>query len=421
MRELLLLILIVLQSVASSCSKSDNASLNNPETKIEYWNLLSNSISYNGDIDELNKRIVVRGVPDIADITGASYKLSSQAAISPDPATVTWEKEQSFTVSNQNKTSTYTVTIEEKIDDKYKPVVIGYLPLDDYEYSSGFDGVKWQYLTHINASFARASSDSDLDVSQVTSRIIETRDVAHANKVKILISVAKKSPGEFTKAIESENKRKKLAKQIVDFTRENRLDGFDIDYEDYDNWDANFPNLLAFAKELNRVKDRNMLMTCAVVSRWLNYGKEWHVYFDYINLMSYDYDVFNSEIPAQHAPYSRFVDDLTYWQNVSNAPKQKIVGGLPFYGYSWDDIPGRDKVRGIRFHNILSTFTTVEDIANRDSYSKTYYNGKSTIRQKCQYTIESEYGGVMIWQLFQDAHNEKDKLINVVGETMKGK
>lgn len=221
--------------------------------------------------------------------------------------------------------------IEEKINSKFSPVVIGYLPLDDYEYNSSFDDIKWVHLTHVNASFARASSNGALEVGQVISRIGEVRDVAHANNVKILISVAKKSSGEFAKAIENENKRKKMAKQIVYFTRKNRLDGFDIDYEDYDNWKTNFANLLAFAKELNSIKDQNMLMTCAVVSRWLNYGKEWHEYFDYINLMSYDYNVFNNETPVQHSPYSKFVDDLIYWHNVSKTPKHKIVGGLPFY------------------------------------------------------------------------------------------
>lgn len=32
--------------------------------------------------------------------------------------------------------------------------------------------------------------------------------------------------------------------------------------------------------------------------------------------------------------------------------------------------------------------------------------------------MDEDFGGVMIWQLFQDAYEEDWKLINVVGEVM---
>lgn len=424
MKKISLLISIVLQLIVSSCSTSDKGAIYNPETKIEFWNLVCDNISYNGEVDDANKTITVRGISNLDLIVGVSYKLSPGATISPNLESVVWKNKQQFTVSNQEEKSVYTVLIEVKDDtgvDVYSPVVIGYLPLNDHEYSASFDAVKWEHLTHLNASFARVESDGSLDLNEVASRISETRDVAHANNVKILISVHKKSSGSFIKAIDSKTKRKKLAQQIIDFTRYNNLDGFDIDYEDYDNWNANFHNLLEFVKELHKIKDDNMLMTCAVETPWLDYGIEWHKYFDYINLMSYGFKALNSDEPVQHSPYSKFVDDILYWEEMFEAPKHKIVAGLPFYGFSWDDIPGRDKARGIRFHRILSAFVEVEDIADRDSYSKTYYNGKNTIRQKCQYAVDNKYGGVMIWQLFQDAYEDKDKLINVVGEIVKKK
>ncbi|KAB5048160.1 chitinase, partial [Bacteroides thetaiotaomicron] len=51
---------------------------------------------------------------------------------------------------------------------------------------------------------------------------------------------------------------------------------------------------------------------------------------------------------------------------------------------------------------------------------KTYYNGRPTIANKCKFIKENDYAGVMIWQLFQDAHNDNYdlKLINVVGREM---
>ena len=299
-------------------------------------------------------------------------------------------------------------------------VVIGYLPLDDWEFESQFSTIKWEYLTHINISFARVRADGTLNTTSIQNRIQNVRDIAHKHNVKVLISLAKNGKGEFTTAINDPMARKTLTNEVIAFTRDNKLDGFDIDYEEYDNWDTNFPSLLVFAKSLYDKKDKDMLMTCAVNSRWLKYGTEWAEYFDYINLMSYDRGAFTDK-PTQHASYDDFVKDLEYWNTTCRAPKSKIVGGLPFYGYSWDEnLTGIvDEVRGIRYHAILSHFGA--QAAEKDNIDNTYYNGRPTIRNKCNFVKENDYAGVMIWQLFQDAHNDNSNLmlINVVGEAMK--
>lgn len=298
-------------------------------------------------------------------------------------------------------------------------VVIGYLPLDDWEFESLFPTIEWKYLTHINASFARVKADGTLNINPVRKRIESVRETAHKHNVKILISLAKNSPGEFTTAINDPKARKELIQQIIAFTKEYKLDGFDIDYEEYDNWDKNFPSLLVFARGLYLAKEKNMLMTCAVNSRWLNYGTEWEQYFDYINLMSYDRGAFTDK-PVQHASYDDFVKDLKYWNEQCRASKSKIVGGLPFYGYSWEEsLQGAvDDVRGIRYSGILKHLGN--EAADKDNIGKTYYNGRPTIANKCKFIKENDYAGVMIWQLFQDAHNDNYdlKLINVVGREM---
>ncbi|MEY8706683.1 glycosyl hydrolase family 18 protein [Bacteroides faecichinchillae] len=309
--------------------------------------------------------------------------------------------------------------IPETQPEKIQQVVIGYLPLDDWEFKAQFSSIEWKYLTHINMSFARVKADGTLNIESIRDRIQEVRETARKHNVKVLISLAKNGKGEFTAAINDPKARKELVKQIIAFTKEYELDGFDIDYEEYDKWDVYFPSLLVFAKSLYDAKDKEMLMTCAVNSRWLKFGTEWQQYFDYINLMSYDRRAF-TETPIQHASYDDFVKDLEYWNTVCMAPKDKIVGGLPFYGYSWDeslkDIV--DDVRGIRYHTILEHLGT--KAAELDVIDKTYYNGRPTIRKKCKFVKENGYAGVMIWQLFQDAHNNNQdlKLIKAVGETI---
>ena len=55
-------------------------------------------------------------------------------------------------------------------------VVIGYLPLDDWEFESLFPSIEWKYLTHINASFARVKADGTLNIDPVRERIESVRE-----------------------------------------------------------------------------------------------------------------------------------------------------------------------------------------------------------------------------------------------------
>lgn len=298
-------------------------------------------------------------------------------------------------------------------------VVIGYLPLNDWQYETLSSTVEWEYLTHVNVCFLRAKSDGTLNTAELEERLAAVRSIARQNGVKILVSVAKNSSGEFATAINNAAARQKLIDGIVAFTKNNNLDGFDIDYEDYSNWDANFPSLVAFSKGLYEAKEKNMLMTCAVNPRWLTYSKEWGGYFDYINIMSYDHGATSSDTPVQHASYEDFVKDLEYWNTKYGIEKGKLVGGLPFYGFSWDEeLDGVDSAGGIRYSNVLKNLGREYSEVDQ-AKGKTYYNGRPTIAKKCQFVLENDYAGVMIWQLLQDAYGDNAdlKLLRVIGKS----
>lgn len=305
-----------------------------------------------------------------------------------------------------------------------RKVVIGYIPLDDSSLKEQLPLLEWEYLTHINASFAKVKADGSLNLTAVQEKIKEVRKMAHRHDVKVLISIASNNKGEFSTAIAHPESRKRAVKEIIDFTRNNKLDGFDIDYEEHDNKTNNesFRSLLAFIKELHAAKKKEVLMTCAVYGRWLYYGTEWAQYFNYINVMSYDgKSVFSAIDPVQHASFEDFEKDLTNWSEKLQVPKNKIIGGLPFYGYIWDksEKNSKKKTQWVRYNDVLNRWGT--QAANKDELeNRVYYNGCLTIRKKCDYVKENNYGGVMIWQLFQDAHNNNQdlKLIKVIGEAM---
>ncbi len=303
--------------------------------------------------------------------------------------------------------------------------VIGYLPLNDYEFDTQYPSLEWEYLTHINVCFGRVNPDGSLTTDELTARLPEVVRTAHEKGVKVLCSVASNVRGDFSKALSTEATRNRLVGELVAFARENGLDGIDIDYEEHDNENADSPAskaLLAFVKALHEAKDEEMLMSSAVYGRWLYYGTEWAGYFDFINVMSYDGNgVFSAETPVQHASYEDFVADLENWSANLKAPKSKIIGGLPFYGYSWDKEMSVDDIRGVRYHGILEHYGAEAADTDAMMNGQTLYNGRPTIRRKCEYVKANGYGGVMIWQLFQDgtAGQKDSRLIKAIGEMNK--
>lgn len=421
MKKFIIQPLFLLTALLFICCSSQSDEQDATGLKLESFSIQCGPTIYRGIANQVTKEVSISGVANRKEITGISYVLSPGATISPDPQTVErWELAQTFTITgSDNQQLSYTVKLPDlkEIADKRKAVVIGYLPPSDFEYDAQYGSLKWEYLTHVNISFIQVNADGSLETGKVIDKIDAIREKAHSKGVKVLISVQSSGGNNFTQAFGNADSRAKLVRGILSFVRTHQLDGFDIDYEEYSYW--NMANLLTFAKELNEGKDEGMLMTCAV--GYPDYGKEWHKYFDYINLMIYDNGT-GSGTPRQHATYDYFVSDMNKWVTKHDAPKSKIVGGLPFYGYRWKT--GSTVGEAVRFCDIIKTYGTeaadVDDFGKvTDPAGRTLYNGRPITARKCQYVNENEFAGVMIWQLFQDAHEDNLKLLEVIGQEMK--
>ena len=316
-----------------------------------------------------------------------------------------------------------TQTEEHRQDAEGGSAVIGYLPLNDHEFDTQYPLIEWDYLTHVNVCFARVNADGTLDTDELSGNLQRVLTDARSHNVKVLYSIASAGDAAFSQALSSEATRTTLVNALVAYANENGLDGIDIDYEEHDNTSADAAasqNLLAFVQELHAAKG-DLLLSSAVYGNWLYYGTDWAQYFDYINIMSYDgNNVFNSDSPVQHASYEDFVAHLTNWSETLGAPRSKIIGGLPAYGYSWSaDLPGDDS-RGVRYHAILTQYGDAAADTDAQGDGQVLYNGRPTIQQKCQYVKNGGYGGVMIWQLLQDGTTGQEnlRLLKAVGEAM---
>ena len=198
MKILLQIIFMLITSVCISCNDSE-AIAGKPEAKIAQFTLQCGGTYYRGNINDENKVIRISGITNRKAITGVNYQLSGGASISPDPQKVKrWETEQQFTVTSSGNqlTSEYTVLLpelQEEPETSHK-VVIGYLPAHDFDFDVQFDNIHWEYLTHINVSFAHVKSDGTLNTDKVPeNKLRQIRTKAKEHGVKVLISLNKNS------------------------------------------------------------------------------------------------------------------------------------------------------------------------------------------------------------------------------------
>jgi hypothetical protein len=263
--------------------------------------------------------------------------------------------------------------------------VVGYLPsYRNYTINS----IDFSAMTHCNLAFMTyaggtlTSGFSAGDVQTIVSK-------CHSNNCKAIIAIGGwngfQNDGVFTSA----SRRTNLINQIMNYVNSYNLDGVDIDIElnDADIWN----NYDAFISELSgRLKSQGKLLTMAV-SQWFtgSIANGTYRYFDFLNLMSYDY---NQSGTGEVAPWSQIYDMVNYYgaRGVSN---DRMVIGVPFYGYG----------AGGAAKTYAEMVQMNPSNAYADYASGVYYNGINTIKQKAEYS--KSYGGTMIWEVGQDSFN----------------
>ncbi len=282
--------------------------------------------------------------------------------------------------------------------------VIAYVP-NWIDLNSFSNSIQYNKLTHINLAFENPDANGYLTFQPGNNTIIQA---AHAKNVKVLVSLAGGSVSEggavrdnYFNLITPGN-RTAFIQKIYDYVVAHNFDGVDVDLEgpaingDYGGF------IIALANKLHA----NGKLISAALSEGYGGGNvpvSTFAAFDWINIMSYDATgPWNPNNPGPHSPYSMAVSQFNYWTG-RGLPASKAIVGLPFYGYGF----GSAANQGISYADIINTYPGSE---NSDQVGNTiYYNGIPTIKQKTTFAMQNA-GGVMIWQLAQDAVGPKSLL-----------
>ncbi|SEW51767.1 glycosyl hydrolase family 18 protein [Chitinophaga arvensicola] len=258
--------------------------------------------------------------------------------------------------------------------------VIGYMP----SWAGNVNQVQYSKLTHINYAFLLPTSTGGLQAIDNPAKLQSLVSTAHANNVKVLISVGGWNNGDdsgFESLAANGTYRNNFVTNMINFVNQYGLDGVDIDWE-YPDAGASANNYVTLMTQLStEMHNRGKLLTGAIVGTGgasiLNSA---FALVDFYNLMAYDYNNFD------HSTYTYASQSVSYWRG-RGLPASKTVLGVPFYGRPTWESYAQLVARGANPY--------------ADVFDNVGYNGITTIKQKTNLAFD-QGSGVMIWELSQD-------------------
>ena len=246
---------------------------------------------------------------------------------------------------------------------------------------------RFKHLPHLDSTIAAAHKN----------HVIVTGSIGNAVSLNLL----------------TDTNRARFIDSLVSSVVSLKIDGVDVDLEgpSINNNYEGFVNDLATA-----LHSKGKIISAAVAT-WesAKLTDKALACFDFLNVMTYDATgPWNLKEPGPHSPYSFAVSDLDFWTNTRHIAKDKLNLGLPFYGYGF----GPDIQREFDYRQIVNTYPGAEktDSVNVSTGNVIYYNGAPTIKQKTAFALQNA-GGVMMWELMEDAEGDKS-LLNAVDEVV---
>lgn len=207
--------------------------------------------------------------------------------------------------------------------------------------------------------------------------------------------------------------RRNLIKQLGSKVAEDNYDGVNIDFEFIPSTDAAY--FTQFLRELKAELGQDKMLSVAVFART---GKEnWPVAYQYreigsiadrVVVMAYDYSYADSA-PGPVAPLW-WVKDVTAYM-VANMPREKILLGLPTYGYNWTAGSRAVTVTAPKLELIKSKYRVVGgfDTASMSPYytysdenglkHTIWLENEASLAEKLNQATNNRLGGIAFWRI----------------------
>lgn len=307
--------------------------------------------------------------------------------------------------------------------------IVAYLPMWKMPYTPD-----WNRITHICLAFGKVCTDGTLDMEAVIKHRTLIDD-AHRYGVKVLLSIGGGGSHSFSPVLLDETCRSTLVRELRYWMDELLLDGVDVDYEEWDGGSEGASEgdlrkqqgLEEFYRELRETIGDDKLISAAVNASWDTQGfgmyncfnNTMHRYLDFVSLMIYDETgPWSGVHTGAHSSWDFFEHAIHHWLVNRELPAEKLVAGVPFYGYKFSRRGYANDAEGISYKDILERYPD-EDAHLKDSIGLLYYDGMPTIRKKAEYVKEHQLGGIMFWEMTQDTDDEERSLIRLIHTLLK--
>jgi spore germination protein len=296
--------------------------------------------------------------------------------------------------------------------------VAGWVPpgWEDPDVRSSFDrGIGT--LTEINPFWYNFSASGELE-PKGGARNPEVTALAHQNGIKVIPTVTNNFDGDrVTAFLASPGKQDAFIQAVVQELRTYDYEGIDLDFENVHASDRNaFTVFLKTLAQQVHLSGKTIQLTAQAKKsdqdNWDGPGAldldALADTFDRYKIMTYDFSRPDSE-PGPIAPLSWLSEVLNYWK--TKVPPEKILAGVPFYGYDWslstDDDVGIvwDGVQQIK-----DAFKVEEGVdvpsaepflkyADKDGPRIVYYQDAQSVARKIDVIKQAGVGGAAIWLL----------------------
>ncbi len=300
-------------------------------------------------------------------------------------------------------------------------------------------------LTHVLHSFVRPGADGSLNYnSDFLYPRLNSFVSAAGKKIMVALGGWGGSDGFPAMAADSQS-RDIFIKNITEFCIEHNYDGIDIDWEHPANAEDR-ENLVILVREIRKAFDesgRDLLITMAVTAgswngQWIDYPSLID-FIDWFGCMTYDFHGswtthagHNSPLYSSNQDFCGSVNDgFKYLNSTRKVPKEKILIGIPFYGREFNASrlygPGSGGDVTYQYNEIIplinngwtycwDNISMVPYLVKTDSTKLITFDDTLSVRLKCNYALEKELAGVMIWALGFDVVGSRQLLLETIGQ-----
>ena len=267
----------------------------------------------------------------------------------------------------------------------------------------------WDSLTHVAYTPLEVNANGSLDTSHIGTDYYYIRDTARARNVKVIVTVA--STNQNIQDSMLAYHRHALVTNILQKVQLYDADGVCIDFE-------RVRSVNAHTGESNTVLMEQFLhiLYATVKSANPNYhiafcvgggaGSVYHnanlgQYTDAVFLMGYDYHYHKSPTTGAVSPFNDptqldVIDSVTILE--AYYPANKIILGLPFYGYEWpseSDSPGTSTIgtgTAVRMEDAIANAQIYGRIWAANAHTPWYRYQSNGIWHQCWYEDEESLG-----------------------------